>query len=109
MKKGPPKKDMIIPTGISYGANKMRDRISQVNVKRLPIKAQAGTSTLLSFSTISLAMWGTIRPINPNNPAKLIALPDSNEDKIKNIKRYLETLSPKDFAVSSPKARIFIL
>ncbi len=108
MKKGPPKNDMIIPTGISNGANKVRDAISQNKTNTLPINEQTGISILLSFSTMNLPAWGIISPIKPNKPAKLIALPASSEDKTRNKNRYLDTLSPRDFAVSSPKDNIFI-
>lgn len=107
MKKGPPKNDMIIPTGSSYGANKVRANRSQNKVNELPNKAVTMTSNLCSYPIINLEAWGTISPIKPNSPAKLIALPANNDDKTINIKRYPGTFKPKDLAVSSPKDRMF--
>lgn len=108
MKNGPPKNDMIIPTGTSYGANSVRDNISQNKVNKLPSNAETGTSSLLSYPAINLDAWGTISPMKPSNPAKLIALPESSDESTINIKRYLDTFKPKDLAVSSPKDKMFI-
>lgn len=96
---------MIIPTGTSYGANMVRANISQNKANKLPSKAETGTSNLLSYPIINLDAWGTISPIKPSSPAKLIALPENNDDNTIKIKRYLDTFNPKDLAVSSPKDR----
>lgn len=108
MKKGPPKNDMIIPTGTSYGANKVRASISQNKANELPNKAETITSSLLSYPTINLDAWGTISPIKPNSPEKLIALPESNDDNVIKIKRYPGTFKPRDLAVSSPKDKMLM-
>jgi len=86
----------------------VRAKISQNKAKELPSKAVTGTSSLLSYPIINLAAWGTMSPIKPSSPAKLIALPANNDDRTIKIKRYLATFKPRDFAVSSPKERTFI-
>lgn len=86
----------------------VRANISHTKANKLPSKAETGTSNLLSYPIINLDAWGTISPIKPSSPAKLIALPENNDDNTIKIKRYLDTFNPKDLAVSSPKDRTFM-
>ena len=72
----------LLSQGNFIGVNNVRANISQNKVNKLPSKAETGTSSRLSYPIRNLAPWGTIRPTKPNRPAKLTALPASNDDNM---------------------------
>ena len=79
MKKGPPNIAVMIPTGISVGASKVRANVSQIIKKLAPNNMDVGISILRSDPTKSRTICGTINPTKPIGPQVATTVPVISE------------------------------
>ena len=108
MKNGPPKKDITIPTGISYGANITLHIVSHIITKLPPKSAEIGINTLLLLPTNIRPKCGITNPINPSSPEKLTAAPAKIDATAISTNLITPTRTSKLLAVSPPKSSKFI-
>ena len=107
MKTGAPIKDVIIPTGISAGANRVLEIKSEINMKIEPSNIEHGIEYLLSEPIINFEILGIINPTKDIIPAIDTDAAASREEIA--IVRYCTRFrfKPSDTESSSPRLRIF--
>ena len=99
---------IIMPTGSSYGAKRVLDRVSHSNVSIAPKSAEKGRRTLLSLPVNLATKCGQISPTKPRRPARQTALPDSKDTPMQMINLVRPVRIPSPSAILSPRASTFI-
>ena len=93
---------VIIPTGISVGARRVLEKVSQITKKLAPNKVDAGIRILRSGPTYNRTIWGTINPTNPIGPQVATAVPVIKDAVKKPIFCVFPTFTPRLEAECTP-------
>ena len=106
-KKGTPRREVIIPTGISMGIMISRAAVSEHKSKRAPTSALQGKRNLWSLPTSMREMWGAVKPTKPITPMNATTLAVDKVDKTIEMMITRLEFTPILVATSSPRVITF--
>jgi hypothetical protein len=109
MKNGTPRREVMTPMGISWGANSVLAAVSHNNRKIAPVSAETGISLLWSGPVMKRTACGMMRPTKPIVPQKHTLIAVTNEATNRSSFFKADALIPRETAVSSPVESMFRL